>query len=164
MCLEFCYNLWNLLSMWLFLLIYMMSTAGNNDSNVAGNDDVSIINLNSHVNSISDNLCDYSSFDMCLVFNYMNNQLIYYFITDTISVADQAEFQWLMKDHKNFLQLLEWNDVFDEEISEKIFIMFINKNSDSDCFVFLSDYKNIKINLSDIVRKWADFMKASKIR
>ena len=60
-----------------------------------------------HVTSTNNNLHDYSSFDMHLMFNYMNNQLIYYFITDTILTADQAEFQQLMKKHKNFLQLLE---------------------------------------------------------
>ncbi len=45
-----------------------------------------------HVISMNDNLHDYSSFDMCLVSSYMNNQLIYYFIISTISAADQAEF------------------------------------------------------------------------
>src|SRR5437773_579693 len=45
-----------------------------------------------YVTSMNDNLCDYSSFDMCLVFNYMNNQLIYYFITDAILATDQTEF------------------------------------------------------------------------
>ena len=56
-----------------------------------------------HVISTNNNPRDYSSFDMRLVPSYMNNQLIYYFITDTISAADQAEFQQLMKDCKNFL-------------------------------------------------------------
>ena len=45
------------------------------------------------VTSTNDNSHNYSLFDMHLVSNYMNNQLIYYFITDTISAADQAEFQ-----------------------------------------------------------------------
>jgi len=57
--------------------------------------------------SMNDNLCGYSLFDMHLVPSYMNNQLIYYFIISVISAADQAEFQQLMKDCKNFLQLLE---------------------------------------------------------
>ena len=59
------------------------------------------------VTFINDNLCDYSSFDMYLVSNYTNNQLIYYFIIDAIFIADQAEFQQFMKNHKNFLQLLK---------------------------------------------------------
>ena len=41
---------------------------------------------------MNDNSHDYSLFDMYLVSNYMNNQLIYYFITDAIFTADQAEF------------------------------------------------------------------------
>ena len=57
--------------------------------------------------STNDNSHDYSLFNMCLVSNYMNNQLIYYFITDAIFAADQAEFQQFMKNHKNSLQLLE---------------------------------------------------------
>ena len=57
--------------------------------------------------SMNDNSRDYSSFNMHLVPSYMNNQLIYYFIISTISAADQAEFQQLMKNHKNSLQLLE---------------------------------------------------------
>ena len=65
------------------------------------------IKLHTHVIFMNDNLHDYFSFDMYFVSNYINNQLIYYFITDVISAADQAEFQQLMKDHKNFLQLLE---------------------------------------------------------
>ena len=72
--------------------------------------------------------------------SYMNNQLIYYFITDAILTADQAEFQQLMKDHKNFLQLLKWDSIFDDEVSEKISIILTNKNSNSDCFVFCYEY------------------------
>ena len=67
----------------------------------------STIKSHAHMISTNDNSHDYSLFNMCLVSNYMNNQLIYYFITDIISAADQAEFQQLMKDHKNFLQLLK---------------------------------------------------------
>ncbi len=62
-----------------------------------------ITRLHTHVISTNDNPRDYSLFDMRLVPSYTNNQLIYYFITDAILTADQAEFQWLMKDHKNFL-------------------------------------------------------------
>ena len=63
--------------------------------------------LHAHVTPTNDNLCGYPPFDMYLVSNYTNNQLIYYFITDAISAADQAEFQQLMKNCKNSLQLLE---------------------------------------------------------
>ena len=104
------------------------------------------------VASMNDNPCDYSSFNMCLVPSYMNNQLIYYFIISAIPAADQAEFQWLMKDHKNFLQLLEWDDTSDEEIFREISIISVNENSDSDCSMFLPDHKSIKINSSDILK------------
>ena len=140
MCLEICYNFWNLLSTWLFLLIYMMSTAENNDDNVTGNNNMSIINSNSHVNSISDNSHDYLSFDMYFLSNYMNNQIIYYFISDAISVTEQACFQQLMKQHKISLELLRWdnthssnknyNVVFKEET-----LIFVN--SDFDCLLLI---------------------------
>ena len=74
-----------------------MTTADNDSDNVTGNADnsnnVSTANLNIHVNSINNNLCGYFLFNMCLVSNYTNNQLIYYYISDTISAAEQAYFQ-----------------------------------------------------------------------
>ena len=88
-----------------------MTTAENNSSNVAdnadNNDNVFIANSNTHVNSINDNLCDYFSFNMCFVSNYTNNQFIYYYIFDTISAAEQACLQQLMKQHKTSLEMLE---------------------------------------------------------
>jgi len=76
----------------------------------------------------------------------------YYFIISAILTADQAEFQQFMKDHKNFLQLLKWDSISDNEVLKEISIIFINKNSNSDCFVLSSDYRNIKINSSDILK------------
>ena len=87
-----------------------MTTAGNSSNNIinADNDDnMFTANLNACVNSINDNSCDYFSFDMCLVSNYTNNQLIYYYISDAISAAEQACFQQLIKQHKTFLEMLE---------------------------------------------------------
>ena len=54
---------------------------------------LSITRLHAHMIFTNDNLHDYSLFDMHLMSNYMNNQLIYYFITDAILIADQAQFQ-----------------------------------------------------------------------
>ena len=85
----------------------MMNTTDSSSRTVKDSRASSTIRSHAHVISMNDNLCDYSSFNMCLVSNYMNNQLIYYFITDAISAAEQAEFQQLMKNCKNFLQLLE---------------------------------------------------------
>ena len=87
-----------------------MTTTGNDSSSVinAGNsDNMSTANLNAHVNSTDDNSRGYFPFDMCLVPNYMNNQLIYYYISDAISAAEQACFQQLMKQHKTSLKLIK---------------------------------------------------------
>ncbi len=63
--------------------------------NVTDNDssNVSATNLNTCVNSTDNNFCDYFSFDMSLMLSYMNSQLIYYFISDVILAAEQAQFQ-----------------------------------------------------------------------
>ena len=87
----------------------MMTTAENNSDNVinADNDDnMSTANLNICMNFTDDNLHGYFLFDMHLVLNYMNNQLIYYYISDAISAAEQACFQQLMKQHKISLELI----------------------------------------------------------
>ena len=87
-----------------------MTTSGNGSSNAAGNagnsNNMSTANSNIHVNSINNNSCDYFSFNMYLVSNYTNNQLIYYYISDAISAAEQACFQQLMKQCKIFLKLI----------------------------------------------------------
>ncbi len=67
--------------------------SNNSDINADNNNNVSTANLNTHMNFIDDNSCDYFLFDMHLVLNYMNNQLIYYYISDAISAAEQACFQ-----------------------------------------------------------------------
>ena len=87
-----------------------MTTAGNDSGNIINadnSDNMSTANSNTRVNSIDDNSHDYFSFDMCLVPNYMNNQLIYYYISDAILTAEQAHFQQLMKQHKTSLEMLE---------------------------------------------------------
>ena len=87
-----------------------MITAENDSNNVinADNDNnMSTANSNTHVNSTDNNLCDYFSFDMCFVSNYTNNQLIYYYISDIILIAEQACFQQLIKQHKIFLKLIK---------------------------------------------------------
>jgi len=83
---ESYYNLWNLLSTWLFLLTNMMNLTDNSS------DSVSTTNLNACMNSTDDNSHDYFSFDMSLMLSYINSQLIYYFISDAILAAEQAHF------------------------------------------------------------------------
>ena len=79
----------------------MMTTVENDSNNVISNADnsnnMSTANSNTHMNSINNNLHDYLSFDMHLVLNYTNNQLIYYYIFSAISAAEQAYFQQLIK-------------------------------------------------------------------
>ena len=156
-CLEICYNLWNLLSTWLFLLINTITTAensSNNIINVNNSNNMFTANSNTHMNFINNNSCDYLSFNMCLVSNYMNNQLTYYYIFSTILAAEQAHFQQLMKQHKTSLEMLEWNDISDNDNNKshifEEFVIFMIENNNSDCLAFLSDYKSIKINTSDI--------------
>ena len=84
-----------------------MNTTDNSSKADKNSKAFSIIKSHVHMIFINDNLCSYSSFNMYFMFNYTNNQLIYYFITDIIFAADQAEFQQFMKNHKNFLQLLK---------------------------------------------------------
>ena len=88
-----------------------MITADNDSNNAADNadndDNVFIANLNIYMNFINDNLHDYFLFDMHFVSNYTNNQLIYYYISDAISAAEQACFQQLMKQCKTSLEMLE---------------------------------------------------------
>ena len=67
---------------------------GNVNDN-GGNDGSELI-INPHAR-VPDNLHGYSSFNMRLVFNYMNNQLTYYYTFSTIPTAEQACFQQLMK-------------------------------------------------------------------
>ena len=87
-----------------------MTTAENDSNNVINadnNNNVFIANSNICMNFTDDNSHDYSSFNMHLVSNYTNNQLIYYYISDAISAAEQACFQQLMKQCKTFLKLVK---------------------------------------------------------
>src|SRR5204863_5774869 len=132
----------------------MMTTAENSSSNAADNadnsDNMSTANSNTHVNVTDNNSHDYLSFDMCLVLNYTNNQLIYYYISDAILTAEQAHFQQLIKQCKTSLELIRWNGMSDNDSNEPgIFeesVTSVIENSDSDCPAPLSDHKGIKIN------------------
>ena len=112
-----------------------------------------ITNSNICVNSTNNNFHNYFLFDMHLVLNYMNIQLIYYYVFSAISAAKQACFQQLMKQYKTSLKLLEWDSAFDENNKSDIFkdsTILMNVNSNFNCSTLLSDYKSIKINVSDI--------------
>jgi hypothetical protein len=62
----------------------------SSNSNINNDNSKLIANLHAHIASMPENSCNYSSFNICLVPNYMNNQIIYYYITSTISAAEQA--------------------------------------------------------------------------
>ena len=124
---------------------------------INGNDNGSepITNPHIHIASTPKNSHSYSFFDMHLVSNYTNNQLIYYYISDAISATEQPWFQQLMKQHKISLDLLSWNDASDENnnLREDSEDSHISENdSDSDCSASLQDYKSIKINFLDIFK------------
>ena len=71
----------------------MMNTTDSSSRTAEDSRAFSTIRLHVCMTSTNNNLCDYSSFNMHLVSNYINNQLIYYFIISAILAADQAEFQ-----------------------------------------------------------------------
>ena len=150
--LGICYNFEIFFQMWLFLLTNMMNRTTTAGSTSNASRASFTTRPHARVASTNNNPRGYPPFDMHLVPSYMNNQLIYYFITSAISAEDQSEFQWLMKDHRNFLQLLEWNDASDNETSEEISIIFVNKDSNSNCPVLPADYKSIKINSLNILK------------
>ncbi len=62
---------------------------------------------NAHVESISENLFSYSSFDLCFVLFYTNKQLCYYQITGAMLNADKKQFKTQMNKHKTDLKLLD---------------------------------------------------------
>ena len=69
----------------------------NNNSHTTGNSDEPVTNLHAHVAPTPENPHGYLPFDMCLVLNYTNNQITYYYTTGAISATDQSCFHQLMK-------------------------------------------------------------------
>jgi hypothetical protein len=133
-----------------------MDSICNTNSNGNSSNDSSkpIANPHTCIAPTPENPHGYSPFNMCLVPNYMNNQITYYYTSGAIPAAEQAWFQQLMKQHKTSLDLIGWDGASDEdgrlrenpEDSETP----ENENSDSDCPAPLPGYKGIRINPSDI--------------
>ena len=65
-----------------------------------------IVNLNAHVTSIIKNSFSYSSFDLCLISIYTNNQLCYYHMIDAMLDIDKAAVKNQLKNHKALLKLI----------------------------------------------------------
>ena len=70
------------------IFAHFMMNSNNNDND--NDDSKSVANPHICIASTSENSCDYSLFNMHLVLNYTNNQIIYYYITDTISTTNQT--------------------------------------------------------------------------
>ncbi len=76
----------------------MMNQSDNtSDGSMNANSSQSASNPHACITSTSENSHGYSSFDMNLILNYTNKQIIYYYTTGIISVANQIWFQQLMK-------------------------------------------------------------------
>ena len=77
------------------------STAASNQDNShsTGSNEAAnpTTNPHAHVTSTAENSHGYPPFEMSLVLNYMNNQIIYYYMTGAISAAEQKCFHQLMK-------------------------------------------------------------------
>ena len=77
------------------------------DNNASEVSEISVIvNLNAHVTSTAENSSGYSSFDLCLISIYMNNQLCYYHMISAILDADKAAVKNQLKNHKASLKLI----------------------------------------------------------
>src|SRR5436190_993643 len=70
-------------------------------------------NPHARVTSMPDNSHDYPPFDMERVPNYMNNQIIYYYMTGIIPAAELTRFHQLIKQQKVSLDLIGWNSTSD---------------------------------------------------
>ena len=69
-----------------------------------------IVNLNTHVAPIIENLSGYPPFDLCPIPTYMNNQLYYYHMISAMFDADKATIKNQLKDHKALLKLINWDE------------------------------------------------------
>ena len=72
----------------------MASNSNNSKSliNILNISEESVINLQVCIKSISENLYNYFLFNLHLIFNYINNQLIYYYTTEVIFEDNQFYF------------------------------------------------------------------------
>ena len=71
-----------------------MGSNGNNggDTNISDEGEAPITNPRARILFILENPRNYLLFNLRLVFNYTNNQLIYYYTTKAISIDDQPHF------------------------------------------------------------------------
>src|SRR6266480_7483796 len=77
------------------------------NTNILNDNAEPIINPQARIKPTSKNPRSYPLFDLRLVPNYTNNQLIYYYATGAISGDDQPRFYQLIKQRKTSLDLLK---------------------------------------------------------
>ena len=77
------------------------------DNNASEVSEISaVVNLNAHVTSIIENSSSYLLFDLHLISIYMNNQLCYYHIINTMLDINKAAVKNQLKNHKALLKLI----------------------------------------------------------
>src|SRR2546421_9117550 len=77
------------------------------DNNILEVSEISaVVNLNAHVTSTAENLSDYLLFNLYFISIYINNQLCYYHMIDTMLDVDKAAVKNQLKKHKTLLELI----------------------------------------------------------
>ena len=78
------------------------------DNNTSEVSEISVVvNLNTCMTSIIKNSFSYLSFDLYLIFIYMNNQLHYYHMISAMLDTDKAAVKNQLKNHKALLKLID---------------------------------------------------------
>ena len=77
------------------------------DNNASEVSEIStVVNLNACVTFIVENSSDYSSFNLCLISIYMNNQLHYYHMISAMLDVNKAAVKNQLKNCKALLKLI----------------------------------------------------------
>ena len=114
-------------------------------------------NPHARVAPTPDNPRGYPSFNMERVLNYINNQIIYYYMIDAISVAELTRFHQLMKQRKVSLNLIGWDSMSNhvserEDTSENTIFPHNYDNNNSNYPASLPGTVGIKISPSVIIQ------------
>ena len=139
------------------LLWHALMMASSSDNQTTGSADKMTINPHIRIAPTSKNPRGYSLFDMQHVLNYMNNQIIYYYMIGAILAAKLTCFHQLMKQWKVSLKLIKWDGTSNhasnkEDIPENIIPPCNHNNSDLDYSTSLSKAIDIKISPSIIIQ------------
>ena len=126
---------------------------------------ISTVNSSACVTLTAENSLGYLLFSLYLIPAYMNNQLHYYHVSGAMLSADKAKLKKQMEEHKNVLELVNWDGNTQENISVgcsstlaspppvPYMLLFDNDNEpDSSCPELILGQKDIKFSLSDITK------------